>query len=125
MKRLGEFYREKVLILPKSSLIKKELTTNFGNIRIEADLYGWKLFNGRDFIECRSEDEARFLRIFFDAGLNEVFVPKDDDYLKNILPDIEDLKSRTDKIVNSYIETIMDRKIRERLRHEVYLELTK
>jgi len=125
MKRLGDFYSEKVLILHKKSLIKKELPSNSGEIRIDRDLFGWKLFCGKYFVECRSEEEARYLRVFLDAGLREVYVPKDEEYLKNILPELEKLKAKTDEIINSYIDGILDHKIRERVRYEVYKEITK
>jgi len=125
MKRIGKFYREKVLRLPDRSLIKKVLPTNSGEIKIKRDLFGWKLYSGKDFIECRSEEEARYLKVFLDAGLREIRVPKDDKYLQNILPELERLKTRIDEIINSYLESILDRKIREKLRYEVYMEITK
>ena len=125
MKRLGDFYKEKVLTLPKQSLIKKEPPNNSGEIKIEKDLFGWKLYSGKNFIECHSEEEARYLKVFLDSGVREIYVPKDDEYLKNILSELETLKGKTEKIINSYLETILNRKIRERVRHEVYMEITK
>lgn len=125
MKLIGEFYKEKILSLPTRSLSKKELPDNSDEIKIEQDLFGWKLFSGKTFIECRSEVEARYLKIFIDLGLTEIYVPKDDAYLQGILQELEKLKTRTDEILNSYLETILDRKIRERLKHEVYMEVAK
>ena len=125
MKLIGEFYRGKVLSLPKRKLSKKEFSDNSGEIKIERDLFGWKLYSGKNFMECRSEEEARYLKVFLDLGLKKVYVPKDDVYLKEILPELERLKSKTDEILNSYLETILDRKIRERLKHEVYMEVAK
>lgn len=125
MKFIGEFYKEEVLSLSKRSLFKKELPDNSGEIKIERDLFSWKLFSGKNFIECRSEEEARYLKIFADLGVTEVFIPKDDAHLNSILPELERLKTRADEILNSYLETILDRKIKERLRHEVYMEILK
>jgi hypothetical protein len=125
MKRIGEFYREKVLSLPKKSLIKKILPNNSGDVKIEKDLFGWRLYSGKNFIQCRSEEEARYLKVFLDAGLREVYVPKDNEYLKSILPELEKLKAKTDEIINFYIDGILDRKIRERVKREVYIEITK
>jgi len=123
LKTLGEFYREKVL--SQNDLITVEWSYHSDDIKIKKDLFGWKLFSGKRFIECRSEDEARFLKVFFEAGMREVCVPKDDDYLRNILPDLEKLKARIDEIVNEYLEGILRRKVRERIRHEVFMEMTK
>jgi hypothetical protein len=125
MKTIGEFYREKILTLPKSSLIKRKLPENSGEIKIERDLFGWKLYVGKNFIKCNTEQEARYLSIFLDAGVKEIYVPKDNEYLKNILPELEKLKTRIDEIINLYLEGILDHKIRKKIRYEVYREITK
>jgi hypothetical protein len=125
MKTIGEFYRERVLSLPKKVLSKKELPNDSGEIKVERDLFGWKLYAGKNFIECRSEEEARYLKIFVDLGVQEIFVPKDDTDLKSVLPELERIKTKVDEILNSYLETILDRKIRERLKYEVYMEVAK
>jgi hypothetical protein len=123
MKTLGEFYREK--ILSHKNLITRKLPENSDTIKIERDLFGWKLYSGKNFIECRSEDEARYLKVFIEAGLEKVRVPKDDKYLRMILPELETLKSKIDKIINSYAESILDAKIRKRLKQEVWAEISK
>ncbi len=125
MKFIGAYYKETVLSLPKKSLFKRELPGNLGETKIERDLFGWKLYSGKDSIECRSEEEARYLKVFLDLGFKEIYVPKDGAHLKSILPELERLKTRTDEILNSYLETILDRKMKERLKHEVYMEISK
>jgi hypothetical protein len=125
MRTIGRFYREEILSLPPEKLAPIELPTSWDDTRIEKDLFGWKLYFGEDFIECRSEEEARYLKVFIDSRVAEVFVPKDDQDLKTILPKLENLKRKIDEIVNSYLETVLNRKIRERIRHEVFVELTK
>ncbi len=125
MQFIGAYYKEKVLSLPKKALSKKELFGSSGEIKIERDLFGWKIYSGKNFIECQSEEEARYLKVFLDLGFTEVYVPKEETYLKSVLLELERLKSKTDEILNSYLETILDRKIRERLKHEVYMEITK
>ena len=123
MKTLGEFYREK--ILSQNDLIPVEWPYYSDDIEIKKDLFSWKLFFGKKFIECRSEEEARYLKVFFEAGMREVSVPKEDDYLSSILPELEQLKARIDEIVNEYLEGILRRKVRERIRHEVFMEIIK
>tara|TARA_Y100000031_G_C8146693_1_gene350331 strand:+ start:64 stop:426 length:363 start_codon:yes stop_codon:yes gene_type:complete len=110
MQTIGEFYKENILC--RNDLVEVELPTNWGDLRVEQDLFGWKLYGGRkEFIECKSEEEARYLYIFLDLGMTEVNVPKDDAYLKKILPKLEKLKKRIDEIVNSYLRTVLNRKI--------------
>lgn len=125
MRTLGQYYREKVLCLPKRELKKVELPANWGNLKIEEGLFGWRLISGKEFVECRSEEEARYLKVFLDADMREILVPRSDEYLRAILPDLEKLKRKIDEILNSYLETIFDRKAQEQLRHEVFLEVTK
>ena len=123
MRTLGEFYREKVLSAQRLKSVT--LPEPQGELRIDRSLFGWVLLVDGKTVPCRSNEEARYLRVFCEAGLTEVSVPADDEHLKAILPELENLKSRTDGIVESYLESILDRKLRERLRHEVYAELLK
>ena len=121
MKTLGQFYREKVL--GRKDLRQRALPAATGDVRVEQELFGWRLHVNGTNVPCRSQEEARFLRVFVDSGLSEVEVPDDDAYLRTILPELEQLKSKIDTIVNSYLDTILDIRTRERLRHEVYAEL--
>ncbi|OYD17025.1 hypothetical protein CH330_01105 [candidate division WOR-3 bacterium JGI_Cruoil_03_51_56] len=123
MKTLGEFYREKVL--SRKDLSTRELPVNLGETRIEKEIFGWRLVVGQKMILCKSEAEARFLKVFLDVDMTEVEVPKDQKYLESILPELERLKARMDKVLNFYLETIFDRRARERLRREVFAELLK
>lgn len=130
MKRIGAFYKEKILSLPKKSLTMREAPyLSPENMKIERDLFGWKIWytrstrKSREYIECRSEEEARYLKVLLDVGMREIFIPKDDEYLKSILPELELLKKKTDEILNSYLESILNRQIRAQLKHEVYMEI--
>ena len=121
MQLIGEFYREKVLL--RDDLIRRELPYRKGDIRIDQDLFGWKLYAGNRYIECRSEVEARYLKPFLELGFSEVYVPKDEEYLKSILPRWEHVKRRTDEILNDFMEGILSRKIRSQLRSAVMAEV--
>jgi hypothetical protein len=125
MKTIGEYYREKVLSLSEKELVTVELPTNGDECRIEKDLFGWKLYSGKDFVDCRSGEEARYIKVFLEAGMTEVSVPKDDEYLKLIVTELESLKKRIDEIINSYLDSVLNRQVREKVRREVFLELAK
>ncbi|KPK96101.1 hypothetical protein AMJ80_01925 [bacterium SM23_31] len=124
MKRIGEYYRETVMSLPKKERELREFEHISDELTIERDLFGWQLYSDKKYIECRSEEEARYLRVFFSMGLNEIYVPKNDEYLKSILPELEKLKKRTDEIIDDYLYGILSRKKRAQIRHAVYMEIT-
>jgi hypothetical protein len=124
MKTLGEFYKEKVLT--QDILAERELPNTAENVRIQPDLYRWKLYySNSKYLVCRSEAESRFLKVFLEAGLTEIMVPEDDEYLAGILPELERLKKRIDEIIDHFIDGILDRRIREEVRHRVYGEITR
>lgn len=131
MKFIGEVYKEKVLSLPPKERKKVEIPLNDGVTRIEAELFGWKIYFrklGRKqelFIDCRSEEEARYIKIFIDMYAQEVYVPNDDNLLKEVLEEIEDLKIESDKILNVFLRTIRKRSNREKLKFMVYKDLLK
>ena len=110
----------------------KEIPYSFlENMEIKKELFGWKIFYTRpgrkslDVIECRSKEEAHYLGILIDSGMMEISVPNEDEYIKSILPEMERIKTKIDEILNSYLETILDRKIRNQLKYAVFMEITK
>lgn len=121
MKTLGEFYRE--YIVGRDDLTTREFLEYNGTCEVVKDLFGWKLHSGIHSIECRSREEARYLKVFLDAGMHEISVPNDNDYLKQILPELEHLKKRADEIIGVYVDGVLSLKIKERVRREVFQEL--
>ena len=123
MKTLGEFY--KIRVLSQNNLKTMELPSNSDDIRIVQDLFGWRLHSGKEVVECRSGAEARYLKVFLDAGMTELCVPEDDGYLNSIVPELEAIKKRLDDILNEFMETILKRSDRAWLKREVFMEMTK
>ncbi|MEW5816122.1 MAG: hypothetical protein AB1798_12100 [Spirochaetota bacterium] len=132
MQRIGHFYKEKILSLPKRS--RREIEAPYHDsdkgLRIDQDLFGWRLYYTRAgrkterFIECKSEEEARYLKVLIDVGIRELYVPKDNEYLKTILPELEELKMKTDKIIDDGVSGILSRKRRQAVRRLVYSKIT-
>lgn len=123
MQTLGEFYKEK--ILSRKGLVTKELPSGPEKAVIERDLFGWKLYVGKKYIECRSEEEARYLKVFHAAGLRTVKVPRKYEYLKELLPELETLKKKIDEIVSAYTMGILSRKLRQKARGAIWSEIMK
>lgn len=118
---LGKFYQEK--ILNQKALYSKTLLEPTDEIKAERDLYGWKLYSGRRSIECKSESEAQYLKVWLSAGLTEIKVPGDEKYLKKIVAELLAEKKKIDKIINSYLSSILDIKLRNRILHNLWQRL--
>lgn len=124
MQLIGEFYRDN--ILTRDDLVKRDLTS-FSDEKVEIfeHLFGWEVRANGTAVDCRSEAEARYVRIFLELGLNEVAVPASDDYLKQVLPELEYLKRRADEILEEHLETVFDPRVKGTVRRYVYSEITK
>ncbi|MEW5945604.1 MAG: hypothetical protein AB1742_05345 [bacterium] len=120
MMLIGEFYKEKILSLPKKALMEMELPYGSEPSRVEQDLFGWNLRVGKELIECRSEEEARFLKVFQDIGYRDVMIPKSLDYIKELISELEDLRAGMDEVIDYYVECLISLKKRERVRQMVY-----
>jgi hypothetical protein len=124
MQLIGDLYRDR--ILTRDDLQQRELTLPTDKpLQIIKYLFGWQLVAGDDSIDCRSEVEARYLRIFVELGLHEVAVPDSDEYLQQVLPDLEHLKKRADEILDEHLETVFDPRVKAKVKRDVYAEIAK
>ena len=122
-KYVGEIYKEQ--ILPRKDLVTKELPVNGEDSELIKDLFGYKLINGKNTIECDTEEEARYIKIFWDTGITEVKIPKDHTFLKKVLAELEESKRIVDERMAKFMRSILRRQDRERLRREVYADFAK
>jgi type I restriction-modification system DNA methylase subunit len=120
---VGKFYHERILF--QEELVTTQLPKFSGEARIEQDLLGWKLLAGKYLIECRSEAEARYLKVFLETGMEEVKTPADEGYLCRILPDLEALKNQNDEIIHSYLGSITNLKTRAQLKRLIWVAIMK
>jgi type I restriction-modification system DNA methylase subunit len=118
---LGKFYREK--ILTHKPLRSRSLPKVLGEVKLEQELFGWRLSSGREHVDCGSEAEARYLKVWLEAGLDSVKIPKDEAYLGEIVPELESLKQKTDEIFEDYLGSILDSKLWQRLLHQFWQEV--
>lgn len=125
MKKIGEIYKEKVLDLPKNLRKKIELPTMYDEVKIENDLFGWWIYSKRTHLKCKSEYEARYLKFFIELGFSEVYIPRDEEYLKNLIIELEKTKEKIDKIIEKFTIGIVSKKLKKRIIDEVYMEVIK
>ena len=126
MEMIGEYYAEKVLSQGSENLTKRELVgySCFGETRMEQDLFGWKIHTKRRVFEFDSELEARYCLIFLELGWRKVLIPKDLNYLAEILPRLEYLKMRADEVIGNGLKRIFGRKIRWDARTKTYQKIS-
>ncbi len=123
----GEFYAAKVLSQGRENLVKRELVgySCFGELRMEQDLFGWKVHTKRRVFECDSEIEARYLMIFLELGWREIYVPQSAEYFALIMPRLDYLKARLDRILTEGMKRIFGRKLRWEARTLTYQKLSR
>lgn len=120
---LGRFYTERVSSQP--ALYTKNLPEATGNISIQQSLLGWRLYSGKQSIDCASELEARYLKVWLEVGIDHVKVPRDENYLQAIVPQLESLKQRIDEIIAPYLNSIVNVKTRDRILRQLWQEITR
>ena len=120
---LGNLYREKVLT--HKPLRSRSLPKVSGEVKLEQELFGWRLSSGREHVDCASDMEARYLKVWLEVGLDSIKIPKDEGYLGEVVPELENLKQKTDEIFDDYLGSILDPKLRQRLLHQLWQEVAK
>lgn len=119
---LGKFYKEKIL---SQKHYFKKLPPKGKNIRIDQTLMEWLLISDKKHLVCTSEEQARYLRVWLEAGLEEAAVPNDDNYLKLILSELEELFGSIKKTIDGYVYSIIDQKTRQRVLQKLWSEVMK
>lgn len=119
---LAKFYKEKIL---SQQIYHRDLPKPSDAIKIENTLLGWELVSRKEKIECLNETQARYLKVWLEAGLGKVAVPVEIKYLDTVIDELESIMSHTKKVINEYLSSIFDRKTRERILHRVWQEVLK
>jgi len=119
---LKKFYKEK--ILSQKKLYTKKLPQLSEMPQIEKNLFGWRLASGKHEIECHSEPEARYLKVWFEAGVKSIKIPKDEKYLESVTDELEELKTNLDKIIENYLSSILNIKVRNQILHQLWQKIT-
>ena len=125
--RLGKetyrkFYEEKVL--SRKELKDVKLFSPAKKPVISIGLFGCEIVAGKERIQCVNEEEARYLKVWLDAGLTEeVKVPTDEKYLKRILPELEELYTNISRIISEQLESITSQKLRNQIIHYLQRKL--
>jgi hypothetical protein len=57
--------------------------------------------------------------------LNGGKIPKDEDYLREIIPGLGSLKQKTEEAFEDYLGSILDPRLRQRLLHQLWQEVMK
>ena len=117
-----KFYEEKVLSRKELKMVK--LLSPTKKPIAENTLFGWRVVADKHFVDCANEEEARYLKVWLDAGLTEeVKEPTDEKYLKRILPELEELHANISRIISEHLESITSQKLRNQIIHHLQRKL--
>jgi len=117
---LATFYKDRIATVPCYSL---DLPKPEEPIEIENLLFGWRLKIGKKAIDCSSETQARYLRVFAEMGCDQTLVPKDDTYLSSIVNHWESLFEKAQAALQEHTSSILQNKTRDLLIHTVWATL--
>lgn len=115
---LKKFYKEK--ILDRKDLITKKLPEIEKKIEIKKGLFGWQIISGKISIDCRSESEVEYLKVWLQAGAKSIKLPRDERYLAKTAKELKKLKSNADRIIEDYLGSVLDTKIKSQLLHQIW-----
>lgn len=115
---LKKFYKEK--ILKQENLIAKKLPELKDKIEIKKGLFAWQIISGKNSIDCRSKSEAHYLEIWLEVGVKSIKIPKDEKYLDKIIDEFKMLKSNIDEIIENYLGSILERKIKNQILYQIW-----
>ena len=117
-----KFYEEKVLSRKELKVVK--LFSSAKKPVISIGLFGCEIVARKERIQCVNEEEARYLKVWLDAGLTEeVKTPTDEKYLKRILPELEELHANISRIISEHLESITSQKLRNQIIHHLQKKL--
>lgn len=119
---LGKFFKEK--ILSHKPLASRNLPKPSGEIKIESDFEGYRLYYGKKYLLCDTQSEARYLKVWMQAGLESIKVPKDKAYLARIVPSLEKLLQKIKETIESHTDSILQPKLRQKILHQIWQRLT-
>jgi len=121
-KSLKKWYEEK--ILSRNDLEIKELPEIGNNLTIEKGLYDWKIKGDKGSLQCTSEVEAEYLKIWLEIGSKSIGIPKDEVYLSKVTAELKTLKKEIDDIINSYLGSILDNKLKSQILYRVWQSIS-
>lgn len=118
-KTLKQFYAEHTA--PLKELTQKKLPEVVTPPTIEKSLFGWQInVGGRKSLSCASELEARYVKVWLEAGAETIKLPKDERVLKKLVPLLEFRKAEIDTIIDVYLGSILDKKLKSQILHQIW-----
>ncbi len=117
---LVTFYKKQITSVPCYSI---DLPERAEPIEVENFLFGWCLKSGKKVIDCSSEAEARYKRIFLEMGWDQAMIPKDNVYLSSIINRWETLFEKTQAVLQEHTSSILQKKTRDLLIYTVWSKL--
>ena len=121
-KSLKKWYEEK--ILSRTDLETRKLPEIGNNLKIEKGLYGWKIKGDKGSLQCTSEPEAEYLKIWLEIGSKSISIPKDEAYLLKVTAELKTLKKEIDDIIDSYLGSILDNKLKSQILYRVWQSIS-
>jgi hypothetical protein len=103
----------------------RSLPDGSGEVKINHELFGWRLSRDNQYVDCNSELEARYLKVWMEMGLTTIVAPENEEGLKKLVPDLEALTQKINAIFESHLNSIVAAKLKDQLRQLLLSEVIK
>jgi len=117
-KKFNNWYKEK--ILSRKDLRTKSLLELESRPEIKKSLFSWQIKDGKKTIECQSENEARYLKVWLEVGAKSIKIPQDEKYLLEVTEELENFKLEIDNIIEFYLGSILDQKLKSQILYQIW-----
>ena len=111
---LGSFYKRRVL--SKKNLREVDLPEKAEPLEVKKTLLGFRLFSGKNSIDCVSKEEAEYLKIFVEADWENVKIPKDLEIIKKLLPNLKKIFQKIEESLEYYTDGILDERLKNQIK---------
>ena len=88
-------------------------------IQITKTLVGYSVTDKKERVKCNSYDEAKYIALLATMGMEKIAIPKDENYLKQIIPKLEKTTDMIKEELENYSSSIVDKKLQIEIKQKV------
>lgn len=88
-------------------------------IKIIKTLIGYSVTDKKDKYHCKTYEQAKYIALLATMGMEKIVIPKNEDYLKQILPKLQKTTDMIKEELETYSSSIVDKKLQIEIKQKV------